>query len=103
MTWLIHARSLAAGRCSRRDSAAINGLKGRRSQPRKPHATLVGDSGAGAPYENSFGAWNTIGMGLGSLRVVYTQSALKRVGWIPGALDITCASPCGNITISPVS
>lgn len=42
-------------------------------------------------------------MGLASLRVAKTQSAVRRRGSIPGALDSTCGSPCGKITMSPVS
>ena len=40
-------------------------------------------------------------MGFGSSRVVKRQSLLSDVTGNPGALDSTCASPRGNITMSP--
>ena len=42
-------------------------------------------------------------MGFGSSRVAKNHSASLRAGRSPGALDITCGSPCGNITMSPSS
>ena len=51
--WRMHCTAQswppAEGRCSRRGSAAISGLNGRRSQPRKPHTSIVSPRGvAGA-------------------------------------------------------
>ena len=62
-----------------------------------------GESGPGAPYENSVGVLKTTGMGFGSLRVASTHSGVMRIGCMFGALEMTCASPCGNMMISPAS
>src|SRR3569833_3493597 len=42
-------------------------------------------------------------MGLGTLRVENTHSAVRRSGSMPGALDRTWRAPCGNMTMSPVA
>src|SRR5690349_6225109 len=82
-----------------RGSDAINGLNGRRSTPRKPQARLIGWSVA--PIDISVNDLIAIGIGLGISRVSRNHCGLDGGGSRPGALDSTCASPCGNITTSP--
>ena len=73
-----------------RGSAVSSGLNGRSSHPRKQQTTRAR---SGPPPPRSYTSGNGV--------VGRTNSDISRPARIPGALDSTCASPCGNTIRSP--
>ncbi|MCG3144573.1 MAG: hypothetical protein HONDAALG_02009 [Gammaproteobacteria bacterium] len=89
--WLSQSSPGCSLTCSTRGRVASSGLKGRASQLRKPQITRE-PSGPPPPWRILIGSG-----GCGGFGTAFASTGAR----IPGALDMTCASPCGKTITSP--